>query len=154
MHKLSQRILLEEMKAGGLLVGDVEEMMSSHLCGAVFMPCGMGHFLGLDIHDVGGYPQVVLGKSLHAICFSTIPYTNILVALLLWIYSWVWLLLVMLGYYPNCQFNTVDVFCFFLNSTNIPSFMVYYRFLPFLFCFIDEIILTALDHSLLLKPIP
>ncbi len=77
MHKLSQHILLEEMKAGGLLVGDVDEMMSSHLCGAVFMPCGMGHFLGLDIHDVGGYPQVVLGKLLNAICFSTISYTSI-----------------------------------------------------------------------------
>ncbi len=62
MHRLSQRILLEEMKAAGLLVGDVDEMMSSYLCGSVFMPCGMGHFLGLDIHDVGGYPQVVLGE--------------------------------------------------------------------------------------------
>ena len=58
MHRLSQRILLEEMKAGGLLTGDVDDMMKVHLCGAVFMPCGMGHLLGLDIHDVGGYPQV------------------------------------------------------------------------------------------------
>ena len=58
MHRLSQRILLEEMKAGGLLTGDVDDMMNVHLCGAVFMPCGMGHLLGLDIHDVGGYPQV------------------------------------------------------------------------------------------------
>ena len=39
MHRLSQRILLKEMKAGGLLRGDVDDMMKAHLCGAVFMPC-------------------------------------------------------------------------------------------------------------------
>lgn len=58
MHKLSNRVLLEELKEGGLLRGDVDEMMKVHL-GAIFMPHGLGHLMGLDVHDVGGYPEGV-----------------------------------------------------------------------------------------------
>lgn len=57
MHKLAERVELEELTKAGLLKGDVEEMMKVHM-GAVFMPHGLGHFMGLDTHDVGGYPQV------------------------------------------------------------------------------------------------
>ena len=59
MHKLSERTILEQLKDGGLLQGDVEEMMAARL-GAVFMPHGLGHLMGLDVHDVGGYPEVCL----------------------------------------------------------------------------------------------
>ncbi|GAB4819295.1 hypothetical protein N2152v2_006341 [Parachlorella kessleri] len=54
MHLLAERIMLSALSKGGLLVGDVDAMMDSRL-GAVFMPHGLGHFLGLDTHDVGGY---------------------------------------------------------------------------------------------------
>ena len=60
MHRLAQRTSLEELKAGGLLQGDVDEMMKVHM-GAVFQPHGLGHLLGLDVHDVGGYPEVLNG---------------------------------------------------------------------------------------------
>jgi len=55
MHLLSQRTILEHLKDGGLLIGDVGEMMNVNL-GAIFMPHGLGHFMGIDVHDVHGYP--------------------------------------------------------------------------------------------------
>ncbi|OQR76777.1 xaa-Pro dipeptidase-like [Tropilaelaps mercedesae] len=54
MHLLAERTILSHLLAGGLLRGDVDAMMSARL-GAVFMPHGLGHFLGCDVHDVGGY---------------------------------------------------------------------------------------------------
>ena len=56
MHLLSERVSLEALRAGGLLRGDVDEMMRVRL-GAVFQPHGLGHFLGCDVHDVHGYPE-------------------------------------------------------------------------------------------------
>uniref|UniRef100_A0AC11E9Y0 Peptidase D n=1 Tax=Ovis aries TaxID=9940 RepID=A0AC11E9Y0_SHEEP len=58
MHRLADRIHLEELARIGLLTGSVDAMVQVHL-GAVFMPHGLGHFLGLDVHDVGGYPEGV-----------------------------------------------------------------------------------------------
>lgn len=75
MHKLAERVELEELKQCGILHGDVDEMMKVNILllygktrlycnvlqvhlGAVFMPHGLGHFMGCDAHDVGGYPEV------------------------------------------------------------------------------------------------
>ena len=57
MHRLAERVQLQCLKDMGLLKGDLDEMMKVHL-GAVFMPHGLGHLMGLDVHDVGGYPEV------------------------------------------------------------------------------------------------
>jgi Xaa-Pro dipeptidase len=54
MHLLADRIHLEELTKAGLLTGDIDEMMK-HRIGAIFMPHGLGHFIGIDTHDVGGY---------------------------------------------------------------------------------------------------
>ncbi|KAL3698542.1 hypothetical protein R1sor_012618 [Riccia sorocarpa] len=56
MHKLAEEKILETLKAAGYLRGEVADMMAVRL-GAVFMPHGLGHFMGLDVHDVGGYPE-------------------------------------------------------------------------------------------------
>ncbi|TMW49509.1 hypothetical protein DOY81_005399 [Sarcophaga bullata] len=54
MHRLSCRVLLQRLQAGGMLQGDVDEMLAAGLAG-VFQPHGLGHLIGLDVHDVGGY---------------------------------------------------------------------------------------------------
>lgn len=54
MHLLANRILLTELKKGGLLKGEVDAMVGAGLA-ATFQPHGLGHLLGLDVHDVGGF---------------------------------------------------------------------------------------------------
>lgn len=57
MHRLADRVHLEELVKIGILTGSVDDMLRVHL-GSVFMPHGLGHLLGIDVHDVGGYPEV------------------------------------------------------------------------------------------------
>ncbi|XP_076387319.1 uncharacterized protein LOC100883245 isoform X3 [Megachile rotundata] len=54
MHLLANKTMLVSLKSGGLLVGDVDDMMKAGL-NEVFQPHGLGHLMGLDVHDVGGY---------------------------------------------------------------------------------------------------
>ncbi|XP_019348486.1 xaa-Pro dipeptidase isoform X3 [Alligator mississippiensis] len=58
MHRLADRVHLEELTKIGILQGNVDDMVKVHL-GAIFMPHGLGHLLGIDVHDVGGYPEGV-----------------------------------------------------------------------------------------------
>ncbi|KAG2491924.1 hypothetical protein HYH03_009659 [Edaphochlamys debaryana] len=56
MQDLAYRVILEGLADAGLLAqGSVDDFMAAEL-GALFMPHGLGHFLGLNTHDVGGYP--------------------------------------------------------------------------------------------------
>nr|AKF43194.1 metallopeptidase M24 family protein [Francoa sonchifolia] len=56
MHKLAEKTILESLKKGCIVVGDVDDMMAERI-GAVFMPHGLGHLLGIDTHDPGGYSK-------------------------------------------------------------------------------------------------
>ncbi|TQD79615.1 hypothetical protein C1H46_034840 [Malus baccata] len=61
MHKLAEKVILESLKRGRILVGTADDMMVERL-GAVFMPHGLGHLLGIDTHDPGGYPKGTEGS--------------------------------------------------------------------------------------------
>ncbi|TGZ54537.1 Xaa-Pro dipeptidase [Temnothorax longispinosus] len=63
MHLLANRVMLTALKEGGLLVGDVEDMIKEGL-NEIFQPHGLGHLLGLDVHDVGGYLGYPSGRFL------------------------------------------------------------------------------------------
>ncbi|VAI45755.1 unnamed protein product [Triticum turgidum subsp. durum] len=56
MHKLAEQTILESLKNEKIIHGDIADMMTRRL-GAVFMPHGLGHLLGIDTHDPGGYPE-------------------------------------------------------------------------------------------------
>ncbi|KAG8226650.1 hypothetical protein J437_LFUL005302 [Ladona fulva] len=56
MHLLANRVMLIELEKAGIVQGDIDEMMKANLA-AVFQPHGLGHFMGCDVHDVGGYPD-------------------------------------------------------------------------------------------------
>lgn len=55
MHRLSERVILEHLVEMGILKGSIEEMEKAFVA-SLFMPHGLGHLLGLNVHDVGGYP--------------------------------------------------------------------------------------------------
>jgi len=58
MHLLAERITLEGLKELGLIDGDIDEMLNGRF-GFIFQPHGLGHLIGLDTHNVGGYLENV-----------------------------------------------------------------------------------------------
>jgi len=60
VHTLSCRILTEGLQQIGLMKGDVDESVSlgAH---ALFQPAGLGHMIGLDVHDMEGLGEDFVG---------------------------------------------------------------------------------------------
>ncbi|KAG2183335.1 hypothetical protein INT43_006340 [Umbelopsis isabellina] len=54
IHRLALRVACEGLVKIGILNGDVEELLSKHIPACLF-PHGLGHSIGIDVHDVGGY---------------------------------------------------------------------------------------------------
>ena len=55
MHLLAEKVILEGLQKLELLTNDsIDEMLNKRVC-YYFMPHGLGHLIGLDVHDVGGY---------------------------------------------------------------------------------------------------
>ncbi|HEC45034.1 MAG TPA: aminopeptidase P family protein [Bacteroides sp.] len=56
----SNRIIMEGMRDLGIVKGDTEEAL--HLgVHAMFFPCGLGHQMGLDVHDMEDLGEVYVG---------------------------------------------------------------------------------------------
>lgn len=56
IHRIAMDVATDGLLACGILVGDKKEILANHVT-AAFFPHGVGHMLGLDVHDLGGYPE-------------------------------------------------------------------------------------------------
>ena len=54
------RLMTERLKALGLMKGDTEEAVRAG-AHAMFLPHGLGHMMGMDVHDMEGLDQINVG---------------------------------------------------------------------------------------------
>ena len=60
IHKLSCRVLTLGLQQIGLMQGDVDESVDQG-AHALFQPAGLGHMIGLDVHDMEGLGEDFVG---------------------------------------------------------------------------------------------
>jgi len=60
VHLLACRTLTAGLKDLGLMRGDVDEAVAAG-AHALFFPCGLGHLMGLDVHDMENLGEVWVG---------------------------------------------------------------------------------------------
>lgn len=60
IHLLACRRIVDGLKAIGLMKGDAEEAVNAG-AHALFFPCGLGHMLGLDTHDMENLGEQYVG---------------------------------------------------------------------------------------------
>ncbi len=64
VHYACCRTLIEGLKSINLMKGDTEEAMAAG-AHALFFPCGTGHMMGLDVHDMEDLGEVYVGYDGH-----------------------------------------------------------------------------------------
>jgi Xaa-Pro aminopeptidase len=60
LHMMACRIITSEMKDLGLMKGDIDEAVAEG-AHALFMPHGLGHMMGLDVHDMEALGENFIG---------------------------------------------------------------------------------------------
>ncbi|MGN0202367.1 MAG: aminopeptidase P family protein [Candidatus Cryptobacteroides sp.] len=60
VHLATARLMLEQLKELGLVRGDVDEMVGLGIAG-LFQPHGLGHNMGLDVHDMEDLGENLVG---------------------------------------------------------------------------------------------
>ena len=60
VHFAVCRLMTERLKALGLMKGDVDEAVAAG-AHAMFLPHGLGHMMGMDVHDMESFDQINVG---------------------------------------------------------------------------------------------
>ena len=60
VHLKTMRLMLEELRALDIVRGDIQDMVEAGIAG-LFMPHGLGHNMGLDVHDMEDYGENYVG---------------------------------------------------------------------------------------------
>ena len=60
VHIKTMQLMLEELRALDIVRGDVQDMVEAGIAG-LFMPHGLGHNMGLDVHDMEDYGENYVG---------------------------------------------------------------------------------------------
>ena len=60
VHMAVCRLMTERLKELGLMRGDVDEAVAAG-AHAMFLPHGLGHMIGMDVHDMEGLGQIYVG---------------------------------------------------------------------------------------------
>lgn len=56
MHRLAENVVVTHLQKIGIIKPEYSlDTLEQKRIGAIFMPHGLGHLIGLAIHDVGGY---------------------------------------------------------------------------------------------------
>lgn len=60
IYDLSLTVIMDGMKDLGFVKGDTREAVKAGAA-ALFMPCGLGHMMGMDVHDMENLGEVYVG---------------------------------------------------------------------------------------------
>ncbi len=60
VHLIACKVLASGLKDAGLMKGDIDEAVAQG-AHALFFQCGLGHMMGMDVHDMEDYNDTLVG---------------------------------------------------------------------------------------------